>query len=289
MIYARRALLCTALIMALAATNGVRAAEEGRLVSTGGVVTIEGAAGGGIVPMAVLAGLSTKPGWDWVAGASHLSVADYSLDTLGVAASFNDRFEISIAEQRFGIDFTLPGDLSQDIRQTVVGAKLKLAGDPIFGAMPQISAGLQWKRVDDFALGAALGAKDDSGLDGYVSVTRLLLDGPFHRNLLLNGTLRATRANETGLLGFGGSGHNSYRIVGEISGALFFNPKWALGVEYRQKPENLRGIGESDWRDVFVGWFPNARVNVLLAYADLGSIANKSNQNGFFVSVTGNF
>ncbi len=289
MIYARRALLCTALIMALAATNGVRAAEEGRLVSTGGVVTIEGAAGGGIVPMAVLAGLSTKPGWDWVAGASHMTVADYSLDTLGVAASFNDRFEISIAEQRFGIDFALPGDLSQDIRQTVVGAKLKLAGDPIFGAMPQISAGLQWKRVDDFALGAVLGAKDDSGLDAYVSVTRLLLDGPFHRNLLLNGTLRATRANETGLLGFGGSGHNGYRIVGEISGALFFTPEWALGVEYRQKPENLRGIGESDWRDVFVGWFPNARVNVVLAYADLGSIANTSNQDGFFVSVTGNF
>ena len=143
--------------------------------------------------------------------------------------------------------------------------------------------------AETLALASALGAEDDSGLDAYVSVTRLLLNGPFHRNWLLNGTVRATRANETGLLGFGGDQKNEYRLVGEISSALFLNPEWALGIEYRQKPENLNGINESDWHDVFVGWFPNAHVNVVLAYADLGNIANRPDQDGIFLSVTGNF
>lgn len=285
----RNAMLTTGAIMALAAANGVQAANEGRLLSTGGVVTVEGAAGGGIVPMAVLAGLSTDPGWDWVAGATHTSVADYSLDTLGVAASFNDRFEISLAEQRLGIDFDLPTGVPHSIRQTIVGAKIKLGGDLIFGSVPLISAGLQWKHLEDFALAEALGADDDSGLDAYFSVTRLVLDGPLHRNWLLNGTLRATRANETGLLGFGGDRNDGYQIVGEVSTAMFFNPQWALGVEYRQKPQNLDSVRESDWHDVFVGWFPNERVNVLLAYTDLGSLAGRSGQDGLFLSVTGNF
>jgi Protein of unknown function (DUF3034) len=285
----RQAWVTTAVIMALAGAGGAHAANEGRLLATGGLVTIEGGAGGGIVPMATMAGLSTAPGWDWVVGASHTSVSDFSLDTVGVAVSFNDRVEISLARQRFGIDFELPAGVPQRIDQTIVGAKLKLGGDLIFGSLPLMSAGLQWKHAEDFVLADALGAEDDSGLDGYFSVSRLILDGPMHRNWLFNGTLRATRANETGLLGFGGGAHDSYRIVGEVSTAMFFNPQWALGLEYRQKPQNLDGVDESDWHDVFVGWFPNERVNVVLAYADLGTIANRPDQDGFFLSVTGNF
>ncbi len=285
----RHALLSTALIMALAGVGGAHAANEGRLLATGGLVTMEGVAGGGIVPMATMAGLSTDPGWDWVVGASHTSVSDFSLATFGVAASFNDRVEISLARQRFDIDFDLPTGIPQSIDQTVLGAKVKLGGDLIFGSVPLISVGLQWKQVDDFALAETLGAEDDSGIDGYFSVSRLILDGPFHRNWLFNGTLRATRANEAGLLGFGGGRNDGYRLMGEVSTALFFNPQWALGFEYRQKPENLDDVDESDWRDVFIGWFPNERVNVVLAYADLGTIANRSDQDGLFLSVTGNF
>ena len=282
------ALLTTAAIMALAAGGCAQAADEGRLLSTGGLISIEGAAGGGIVPMAVLAGLSTDPGWDWVAGVSHTTVPDFSLDTLGVAASFDDRFEISLARQQLSIDFDLAG-LSQNIRQTIVGAKLKLGGDLIFGSVPLMSAGLQWKHNEDFALAESLGADDDSGLDAYFSVSRLILDGPLNRNWLFNGTLRATRANETGLLGFGGGRRDGYQLVGEVSTAIFFTPQWALGIEYRQKPENLDSVKESDWRNVFVGWFPNKRVNIVLAYVDLGTIANRPDQDGLFLSLTGNF
>ncbi len=278
-----------AAIMALAAAPAVQAADEGRLLATGGVMTAEGSAGGGIVPTAMLAGLSTDPGWDWIVGASHTSVDDYRLSSIGVAASFNDRVEFSLAEQRFGIDFDLSPGVPRNIRQTIAGAKFKLGGDLIFGSVPQMSAGLQWKKNHDFILANTLGAEDDSDFEAYFSVSRLVLNGPFHRNWLFNGNLRASRANETGLLGFGGGRNDDYRLLGEFSTAMFFNPHWALGLEYRMKPENLSGVKESDWKDVFVGWFPNPRMNLVLAYADLGSIANRPHQNGVYLSLTGNF
>lgn len=278
-----------AAIMTLAGMPAVQAADEGRLLATGGVMTVEGSAGGGIVPMAMLAGLSTDPGWDWIVGASHTAVDDYRLSSIGVAASFHDRIEFSLAEQRFGIDFVLPPGVPRDIRQTIVGAKFKLGGDLIFGSVPLMSAGVQWKKNHDFILASALGAEDDSDFEAHFSVSRLVLNGPFHRNWLFNGNLRASRANETGLLGFGGGRNDDYRLLGEFSTAMFFNPHWALGFEYRMKPENLTGVKESDWKDLFVGWFPNPRMNLVLAYADLGTIANRPDQNGVFLSLTGNF
>ena len=59
---------------------------------------------------------------------------------------------------------------------------------------------IQKNHDGDFVKGAVVGAKRDSGVDFYVSATKLLLE----QNLLLNGTLRATKANQLGLLGFGG-------------------------------------------------------------------------------------
>jgi len=277
------------LIMALMAGHGAHAADEGRLLATGGLVGIEGSAAGALVPMAVLAGLSTDPGWDWIAGASHLGLGDFAFDSVGIAASFDDRFELSLAEQRLGLDFDPGAGLPRRLRQTIVGAKLKLGGDLIFGHLPQVSAGLQWKQNHDDALADALGADQDHGLDAYVSVSRLLLDGPFHRNWLFNGGARLSRANETGLLGFGARGDQGYDLLGEVSTAVFFDPHWALGMEYRQKSQHLPGIDESDWRDVFVAWFPNQRFNLVVAYADLGTIANRRDQDGLFVSMTGNF
>ena len=103
------------------------------------------------------------------------------------------------------------------------------------------------------------------------------------------GTLRATRANEIGLLGFGRADDNGYDLVGEVSAAMFFNPEVALGAEYRQKPDGLPGLGESDWRDVFVAWVPNRRFSLAVAWVDLGTIAARPNQDGVFVSMTGNW
>lgn len=71
--------------------------------------------------------------------------------------------------------------------------------------------------------------------------------------------------------------------------AVLFNPRWVLGVEYRQKPDNLGFAKENDWSDVFVGYFPNKHLALVLAWAQLGDIAGQSNQNGPYLSVQGSF
>lgn len=279
---------CTLLLLAL--STPLHAADEGRLKATGGLVTIEGAGGGGLVPWATMAGLSTRPGHDVVFGMSSTRVGDFQLDSIGLSASWHDRFELSLGRQQFTIDRgLLPDGIDRRIGQTVLGAKLRVAGDLIYGDLPQMAVGLQYKHSDSDVLAGALGARRNDDVDAYFSVTRLFLAGPFDRNWLLNGSLRATRANETGLLGFGGVDDNGYDLVGEFSAAMFFNPEVALGAEYRQKPEGLPGLGESDWRDVFVAWVPNRRFSLAIAWVDLGTIAARPDQDGVFVSMTGNW
>ncbi len=265
------------------------AANEGRLISTGGLLGAEGQAGGGLVPWAVTAGLSTKPGWDWVAAITTFDSGDYEFKQFAVAASFNDRFEISLARQSLGLDFDLPAGLPHTIDQTVFGAKYLFAGDLIYSKFPAMSVGMQYKINHDADLAHALGAVDDRDVDFFLSASKLWLDGPFHRNFLLNGTLRATRANELGFLGFAGNDDNQYDLMFEVSAALFLNPKWALGAEYRQKPNNLEGLSESDWRDVFVAWFPNKSINLAMAWLEMGKVANRANQDALYLTVNGNF
>lgn len=279
-----------ALCCGLAAASAARAAEHGRLPATGGLMTIEGAAGGGLVPWAVMAGLSTKPGADAVLGISSTQVGDFRLESIGLSASWNDRFELSLGRQQFTIDRALlPPDIDHRIGQTVLGAKWRVAGDLIYGDLPQMAFGLQYKRSDADVLAGALGAIRSDDVEAYFSVTRLFLAGPFDRNWLLNGTLRATRAHETGLLGFGRSDDDTHALVGEFSAAMFFNPTFAIGAEYRQKPDGLPGLGESDWRDVFVAWVPNEHVSLALAWVDLGTLAARPDQDGVFISMTGNW
>jgi hypothetical protein len=58
-----------------------------------------------------------------------------------------------------------------------------------------------------------------------------------------------------------------------------------VGLEYRQKPDNLSFAVEDDWSDAFVAWFPNKHVAVVAAWAELGSIATLEDQNGLYLSV----
>ena len=236
--------------------------------------------------MALLAGLSTDPGIDWVFGASGLGLSDFDLATLSFAASFDNRVELSVTRQRFGIDFDLPAGLPRQIDQNILGAKVRLAGDLISGALPQLSAGVQWQRVEDFELARALGASDRTGADFYLHAGRLFLDGPWHRNFLVDVGLRASRANATGILGFGGERRTRYRVLGEASTALFLNPQWELGLEYRQQPANLEGIAASDWSDAFLAWFPNRHASLVLAYTDFGQVAGRAGQHGWFLSLS---
>ncbi len=273
------------------------AQDLGKLTATGGVTTVEGAGGGGLTPWALITGYGTNDSYGANAHTTHVKTQDYSLATYGVAVGIADRYEMSLARQE------LSGHLAPlnllNIKQDIIGLKVRVAGDAVydqFNDMPQIALGLQYKRNKGVgglgALGVTnvkqLGAKDDSGTDFYVSATKLYLA----QSLLLNGTVRVTRANQMGILGFGGDKGDNYKPMLEASAAYLVNRKLVAGVEYRMKPHNL-GVDKDEkaFSDLFVAWFPTKNVSATLAYVDLGSITvfNTRSQRGWYLSLQAGF
>lgn len=276
-----RALLCLFCPLWLGGIAPVMA-EGSRVIATGGASMIEGSAGGGIVPWAVINGYGSSDEWSATAMGTGVYVDDFTLKVMGASLSYGNRFELSLARQTFDLD-TLGGELGQDI----VGFKYKLTGELLYTAMPQITLGAQYKKVDDFSLPQAVGARDDWGLDVYVAASKVFFDAVAGRNLLLNATVRATKANQTGLLGFGTEASNDYHFMLEASAALLLTDNLALGIEYRQKPNELAFAREDDWQDIFLAWFINKHLSVVTAYADLGSIAGFEHQRGWYLSLEG--
>ena len=267
--------------------------DMGKLAATGGVSQFEGAGGGGLVPWALITGYGTRDSWGANAHATAVRTQDYSLDSAGIAVGIADRLELSLAQQHFKGSLAPLDQLS--ITQDILGVKLRLAGDALYDqdrTLPQIAVGAMFKRnrgIRGLAVGKVtqLGARDDSGVDLYVAASKIYLDA----SLLLNGTVRATRANQMGLLGFGGERGNDYRAMLEVSAAYMVNRKLVAGLEYRHKPHNLDVDREKAYYDVFVAWFPSKHVSVTAAYAALGDITifNPTRQHGAYLSVQTGF
>ncbi|MBI1733175.1 MAG: DUF3034 family protein [Gammaproteobacteria bacterium] len=258
-----------------------------RIRATAGVPQIEGTAGGGFVPWAVLAGYGQKQEWGGEFSVMHARTGDFDLTIAAGSVAFNNRVEISAAAQLLDIDdLGLPDD---NLSQMILGAKVRVAGDLIYGKLPQISGGVQYKRNMDFDVPALAGARDDDGFDFYVAATRLWLNGLHGYPVLANVTVRASRANQLGLLGFGGDQDDEWEPLFEGSVAVLLRRDLVLGYEYRQKPDNLGFADEDDWQDVFLAWFPNKYFTLTGAWADLGDVAGRNDQEGFYVSVESSF
>lgn len=276
---------CAALLVGHAAAQQPAAAGvrpgNGKLLLTGGVGSIDGAAGGGLTPWALTGGYATVGQFGATAHATRLSTRDYALNVFAAAVSVNDRVEFSVARQEFdtgdtGTALGLPG---LKLKQDIVAAKLRLLGDAVLDSdswLPQVALGVEGKRTDAQGLGAtldALGAKR-RGTDVYLSATKLLLA----QGVLLNATLRASKANQNGLLGFGGTARSRTSVLPEVSVAWLLRRDLAIGAEYRVKPDNLNpsllgaGLKEDDWADVFIAWAPNKHLSVTAAWVDLGRI-----------------
>jgi hypothetical protein len=259
----------------------------GKLLLTGGVAQLEGAAGGGLTPWALVGGYGT--GGQIGASAFHTIVAvdDYRLDATGMLVGFHDRVELSYARQRFDtreVGTALGLGAGFAFRQDILGAKVRLVGDAVLDQdtwLPQIALGIQHKRNNRGEVIRALGARHANGTDIYVSATKLYLA----QGLLVNATLRATRANQIGILGFGGDRRDSYRLQPEASIAWLLNRHLAIGAEYRSKPDNLGIAREDDWWDVFLAWAPNKHVALTLAYVNLGDIVVAPRQQGTYLSL----
>ena len=261
-------------------------ATSSKLLLTGGVTNIEGSAGGGLTPWAVIGGYGTKDQIGANAFLTNVRSQDYELRTGGALVGIYDRVELSFAQQKF--DTRQVGGLlglgnGYKFTQKIYGVKVKVAGDAVLEQdswLPQIAVGLQRKENDRGDLLRALGIKSDRGTDYYVSATKLFLA----QSLLLNGTVRFTKANQTGILGFGTAARDKYDAVFEGSAALLLRKDLAIGVEFRQKPVHLP-FKVDNWYDLFVAWAPTKNVSVTLAYANLGNIVIKDKQKGTYLSL----
>lgn len=263
----------------------------GKLLLTNGVTSVEGAAGGGLATWAVVAGNETRDGIGGKASATLVALPDFDLESYGAAIGVNDRIELSYSNQSFdtrakgaalglGRGFTF--------RQSIYGVKMRLMGDAVWEQdswLPQIAIGVQHKRANRGAIIRAIGGRHDSGTDFYVAATKVVLS----RSLVLNATMRATKANQFGLLGFGGDRHNRYRPQFEGSAGLMISPRFVIGVEGRTKPNNLGFAREQRAMDAFAVWAPARNLSLTAAFVDLGDIATVRRQRGAFLSVQGSF
>lgn len=299
----------TVIALCASAVGAGAQADTGKLLLTSGVSNIEGAAGGGLTPWAVIGSNATAGEIGASAFATRVGTTDYGLNIVGAAVGFYDRYEISIAQQNLntgetGTTLGLPG---LHLKQTMVGLKARVYGDAILDSdnyMPQIAVGLQYKQLGSTGLNPTLSALGAHrvGTDFYVSATKLFLA----QSLLLNTTLRATKANQNGLLGYGasaGGDESKYSLQPEFSAAYLVQKNLAVGAEYRFMRNKLEtagraamlgdGLHSDNWKDVFVAYTVNKNLSLTVAYVDLGQIVPATTmhdkQTGFYVSAQAAF
>lgn len=265
--------------------------DGGKLLLTGGVSSVEGAAGGGLASWALIGGNETEDGIGGSVHATYVALPDFDLASFGGAVGWHDRIELSYAHQIFdtrSAGTTLGLGHGFTFKQDVFGAKLRLAGDAVWdqgSVLPQISVGVQHKRADKDAIIHAVGGKHSNGTDFYVSATKVVLS----RSLVLDATVRLTKANQFGLLGFGGDRQPNRTAHFEGSAGMLVTRRLLVGGEYRTKPDNLGFARENASYDLFAAWAVERRVAVTAAYTDLGDIATFKGQRGLFLSLQGSF
>ncbi len=262
-------------------------ADSGRLFATGGVSNVEGAGGGGISTWAMITGYGTK---DSIGGNVHgtfIPLANFQDFGTGVAVGLFDRVELSYNHNVFNTGPTgskLGLGSNYALNQDVYGVKVRLFGDILYDQdtyLPEVSVGAEYKNSDNRALLHALGAKSGTGVDYYVAASKLFL----RESVLVNATLRETKANQIGILGFGGPKNNGYQTEFEGSLAYLVTDKFVVGAEYRTMPSNLGFTKADDWKSIYAAYVFNKNLSLTVAYVDLGTIATLKNQNGAYASV----
>lgn len=285
--------LMLAVIALLSATPALadELRQGGKLLLTGGVSTVEGSAGGGLATWSLIAGSETDSGIGGTAHATLVALPDFDLVSFGGAIGFRNRIELSYAHQTF--DTRRAGaalGLGRNFKfgQDVFGAKVRLAGDAVYDQdriLPQISVGVQYHRAEQAATIAAVGGKSANGTDFLVSATKIVLS----KSLVLGTSVRFTKANQFGLLGFGGDRSNAYRAQFEGSAGVLLSRRILVGAELRTKPDNLGFAREQKAYDAFAAWQFQRHLTVTAAYVDLGDIATIERQRGAFLSLQSSF
>lgn len=262
---------------------------------------IEGAAGGGLVPMALM-----HPQGPLISYTT-LDTQDYGIQSFAVGGSILDRVEISLGHMAVNAP-TVGSALALDrhIHMNTLGLKVKVLD--MSDSTPQVAIGLQAKNssgaILDF-LKTANAISGTSGTDLYIAATKVVTIGG--KAVALNGVLRGTKANTMGVLGFGGGtvagGKTSYSWNPEVSAGMFLTDTVIAGGEYRAKPDNISntvggfGIKEECAYSLFVAYLPNKNMAVTAAYINLGQVgpsqaavpAMSNKQDGISLRMQANF
>lgn len=269
-----------------AAARDLVSFDSGKLILTNGVTTIEGSGGGGLATWATISGMGTDRAVGVSAHATIVELPDFRLDTHGIAVGIRDRVELAYARQNFNtraVGAALGLGRGFQFNQDIFSAKVRLAGDLVYGPgwLPQVSVGVEHKRNLDAAVVRAVGAKASAGTDFTVSATKLFLGA----SVLANATVRVTKANQFGLLGFGGDKHAGRSVQFEGSLAYMITRRLVVGGEWRTRPDNLGIAREDDAKDLFAAWAVTRHVTVTAAYVDVGSVATFAGQRGGLLSL----
>ena len=276
---------------AVLAVGSAHGQESSRLLATSGVVNVEGVGGGGLVPWALITGYGSRNQVGADVHATGVALSDFALGSAGIAAGFYDRVELSYAHEWFDTgDAGARLGLGRGYRfeEDVAGLKIRLVGDAVWDQdswLPQIAVGTELKSADQHAVLRAIGAQSTDGADFYLAATKLFLA----QSLLVDMTVRATKANQFGLLGFGGTADGGYSPEFEGSAAFLVTRRFAVGAEFRSKPDNLAFAHEGDAWDIFVAYFLDKHLSATLAFVDLGEIARQGDQKGAYLSLETGF
>ena len=265
--------------------------QGGKLLLTSGVSTVEGSAGGGLATWSLIAGDETDAGIGGTAHATLIALPDFGLKSIGGAIGIRNRVELSYAHQVFdtrSAGAALGIGRNFKFGQDVFGVKVRLTGDAVYDQdklMPQIAVGIQYRRAAKAAVIGAVGGKHAQGTDFYVSATKVVLS----KSLVLGATVRLTKANQFGLLGFGGDKSDAYHVEFEGSAGVLVSRRLLIGAELRTKPDNLGFAREQKAYDGFAAWQFQRHLTVTAAYTDLGDIATVKRQRGAFLSLKASF
>src|ERR1700730_1981418 len=279
--------------------------DEGKLPLTAGFSDLEGSGGGGLVPLAFISGYGSSTSWGANAHFTNIQLRDLHLYTYGVAAGLFDRFDLPYTRQQLDVTGIALDGLG--VKQDVYGLKVKLFGDAIYGQdswLPQVGIGAQYKHNDGIKHAESVKAADLSGLinpmqlgaqaehstDIYLVATKVFLA----QSLLVNAVVRETKANQFGLLGFGGDRHRGYSTKPEGTIAYLLTRKLAVGGEIRTGPHNLNVDDQTNAWTLFAAWTPTRNLSLVAAYLNIGSVLAPvtgvtRHQDGPYLSVQAGF
>ena len=274
------ALKCIHVVLVLCLTSGTLAAQPFR----GGLpAPVDGGTGGVLTPAPGLNGPTDDLGGR--AFITHARLRDFQFTSIGAGLVVNDRWELSASQPNLGVGS------SDDVRQNVFAARVRLLGSARRPLAPAASLGVSYRRQSDFGLEGSLGAAEPRRRDDWDALATVgagqRLGGD--RAVRFHAGARWTRANAGGLFGFGGADGDSrtVQLEGGIHAAL--SRYVHVGGEYRQQPDYLTDDPGDAWWAAYASYAITPEVQFGAGWMDLGRMAGAPRQDGPFLTLRGGF